>query len=108
MASTPVDGTMESDTAFIAFLEQNIEDLEYKRASDDIQSYMSVSQSLEGLLRNEKTVDHLKDFVVDERCEENVFFLLDVSEFKKIYNDSNYSISQVAPFSFFNVRSYSK
>ena len=26
MASTPTDGTMESDTAFIAFLEQNIED----------------------------------------------------------------------------------
>ena len=100
MASTPTDGTMESDTAFIVFLEQNIEDLEYNRASNDIQAYMSVSQSLEGLLRNEKTVDHLKDFVVDERCEENVFFLLDVNEFKKIYNDSNYSISQVAPFSY--------
>ena len=39
---------------------------------------------------------HIKDFVVDERCEENVLFLLDVNEFRKMYNDDNYSQSQVS------------
>ena len=33
----------------------------------------------------------------DERCEENVFFLMDVSEYKKMYNDENYNVYQVVP-----------
>ena len=95
MALTSGATIEDSDIAFIAQLEQTIEEQEYSRASADIQAYLSVSQSLEGLLKNEKAVEHLKDFVVDERCEENVLFLLDVNYFKKIYNDSNYSVSQV-------------
>lgn len=95
MALTSGAKIEDSDIAFIAQLEQTIEEQEYSRASADIQAYLSVSQSLEGLLKNEKAVEHLKDFVVDERCEENVLFLLDVNYFKKIYNDSNYSVSQV-------------
>ena len=100
MALIPGAKIEDSDIAFIAQLEQSIEEHEYSRSSEDIQAYLSVSQSLEGLLRNE-AVEHLKDFVVDERCEENVLFLLDVNYFKMIYNDSNYSVSQV--FSFYSL-----
>lgn len=98
MALIPGAKIEDSDIAFIAQLEQSIEEHEYSRSSEDIQAYLSVSQSLEGLLRNEKAVEHLKGFVVDERCEENVLFLLDVNYFKMIYNDSNYSVSQVFSF----------
>lgn len=89
---------IDEENAFIASLEQTIEEMEYKRATNDIDSFMSVSHSLEGLLGNEKTVNHLKDFVVDERCEENVLFLLDVKEYKKMYNDNNYKTNQVVFF----------
>lgn len=103
MALTSGAKTEDSDIAFIAQLEQSIEEHEYSRSSEDIQAYLSVSQSLEGLLKNEKAVDHLKDFVVDERCEENVLFLLDVNNFKKIYNDGNYSVSQVFLFCYLHI-----
>lgn len=95
MATPTSSISVDEENAFIASLEQTIEDMEYKRASNDIESYMSVSQSLEGLLGNEKTVNHLKDFVVEERCEENVLFLLDVKEYKMMYNDNNYKTNQV-------------
>ena len=84
----------DMENAVIADLERQIETLEYERSKSDIQSYLSVTQSLEGLLGNEKTVKHIKDFVIDERCEENVFFLMDVSEYKKMYNDENYNVYQ--------------
>lgn len=87
----------DMENAVIADLERQIETLEYERSKSDIQSYLSVTQSLEGLLGNEKTVKHIKDFVIDERCEENVFFLMDVSEYKKMYNDENYNVCQVVP-----------
>ena len=102
MASAVTPMNIEEENAFIASLEQTIEDMEYKRASNDIENYMSVSQSLEGLLGNEKTVNHLKDFVVDERCEENVLFLLDVKEYKKMYSDNNYQTNQVSLHSYCN------
>ena len=102
MASAGTPMNIEEENAFIASLEQTIEDMEYKRASNDIENYMSVSQSLEGLLGNEKTVNHLKDFVVDERCEENVLFLLDVKEYKKMYSDNNYQTNQVSLYSYCN------
>ena len=102
MASAVTPMNIEEENAFIASLEQTIEDMEYKRASNDIENYMSVSQSLEGLLGNEKTVNHLKDFVVDERCEENVLFLLDVKEYKKMYSDNNYQTNQVSLYSYCN------
>ena len=59
-------------------------------------AYMSVSQSLEGLLSNEKCLKHIQSFVIEERCEENILFFLDVSEFKRMYNDSNYNLTQVS------------
>lgn len=97
--STPLSPmTIEEENAFIASLEQSIEEHEYSRASNDVETYMRVSHSLEGLMGNEKAVTHLKDFVVDERCEENVLFLLDVNEYKKMYNDNNYKTNQVCAF----------
>lgn len=102
MSATLSPMTVEEENAFIASLEQAIEEHEYSRASNDVETYMRVSRSLEGLLENEKAVCHLKDFVVDERCEENVLFLLDVSEYKKMYNDNNYKTNQVCIFYWFN------
>ena len=86
----------DEENALIVSIEEAIQEAEFSRASTDIDAYMNVSHSLEGLLGNEKCVKHIKDFVVDERCEENVLFLLDVNEFRKMYNDDNYSQSQVS------------
>ena len=54
----------DMENAVIADLERQIETLEYERSKSDIQSYLSVTQSLEGLLGNEKTVKHIKDFLL--------------------------------------------
>lgn len=94
--STPVvQSSIDEENAFIVSIEEAIQEAEFSRASTDVDAYMNVSHSLEGLLGNEKCVKHIKDFVVEERCEENVLFLLDVNEFRKMYNDDNYSQSQV-------------
>lgn len=85
----------DQENGIIADLEHMIESLEYERSKNDIQTYLRVSQSLEGLLSNEKTVKHMKDFVIDERCEENILFLIDVNEYKKMYGDDNYNPYQV-------------
>ena len=87
----------DQENGIIADLEHMIESLEYERSKNDIQEYLRVSQSLEGLLSNEKTVKHMKDFVIDERCEENILFLIDVNEYKKMYGDDNYNAYQVCP-----------
>ena len=85
----------DQENGIIADLEHMIESLEYERSKNDIQTYLRVSQSLEGLLSNEKTVKHMKDFVIDERCEENILFLIDVNEYTKMYGDDNYNPYQV-------------
>ena len=95
--STPVvQSSIDEENALIVSIEEAIQEAEFSRASTDVDAYMNVSHSLEGLLGNEKCVKHIKDFVVDERCEENVLCLLDVNEFRKMYNDDNYSQSQVS------------
>ena len=83
------------ENTFIMELEKEIARREFESASRDIQTYLSVTKSLNGLLEHEKAAKHLQDFVVDERCEENYSFMLEVNDFRRIHADEKYTVKQV-------------
>lgn len=83
------------ENTFIMELEKEIAKREFESASRDIKTYLSVTKSLNGLLEHEKAAKHLQDFVVDERCEENYSFMLEVNDFRRIHADEKYTVKQV-------------
>ena len=84
--------------AFVMDLEREIKEREYSKSSADINEYMKVSHSLTSLLENEKTICHLKDFVCEERCEENVLFIEDVMNYKEQYDSESFTFERVGAF----------
>ena len=86
---------MDPESDVIRKLESEIGRVEYERAKKDIDTYLLVSESLDGLLKFDKTAQHLHDFVMEERCEENYLFMTEVKSFKNMYTDTNYTIKQV-------------
>ena len=84
-----------SQIEFIMELEQMIKEKEYSKSSEDINEFMKVSHSLTSLLENEKTICHLRDFVSEERCEENVYFIEDVMNYKEQYDSENFTLERV-------------
>ena len=86
---------MDPESDVIRELESEIARVEYERAKKDIDTYLLVSKSLDGLLEYEKAAKHLHDFVMEERCEENYLFMMEVKSFKNMHTDTNYTIKQV-------------
>lgn len=95
MMSIPISTEpFDEENRIIEQLEEEIEETEYRAASEDLEHVLHVNGSLKGVLNHQRTAQHLIEFMWKERCEESIRFWKDVETYKASFKNQGATSSQ--------------